>query len=170
MRTITILFGLLLLTLATVAGADEGRVYVPGSSVTLHVVERQGESFVVDVTNATDAAASFDRIGLYFVPIGNEDPPQRLGVTEGLAAVQIAPHATTRLTLAAHCLDEHRGGPKEKSVYHLAGRRMPTALTTALAGAAAQNQSPQRAIWRVRAQMPTALIGDVPSDLTERKQ
>ena len=168
MRTSIVAFlGVLAVTVSATANADEERRLVPDSSVTMRVVERSGEQFVVDVTNPTADAATFNRVGLYFVPAGPpDDSPQRLGVVDGNDVARLAPHETIRVTLQAYCIDEHRGGPQPKTHYVLASRRMPTDLTNALAGAAHQTNNPQRAIWQVRAQSPTKLIGDSPRDAT----
>lgn len=168
MRTsIAAIFGVLAITVATGANADEARRLVPDSSVTLRVVERHGEELVVEVTNPTADIASFNRVGLYFVPVGPpEDSPQRLGVVEGDQVARLAPHETLRVDLTTYCLDEHRGAPKEKTQYALASRRMPTDLANALAGAAHGGRDVQRAVWSVRAQSHTPLIGDSRSDTT----
>jgi hypothetical protein len=170
MRTSIVAFlGVLALTVSASANADEASRLVPDSSVTLRVVERSGESFTVDVTNPTADVATFNRVGLYFVPAGPpEDSPQRLGVVDGNDVARLAPHETIRVTLQGYCIDEHRGAPQPKTHYVLASRRMPTDLTNALAGAAHQTNNPQRAIWQVRAQSPTKLIGDSPRDATQR--
>jgi hypothetical protein len=158
-------FGVLALTISTGANADEARRLVPDSPLTLRVVERSGEQFTVDVTNPTADVATFNQVGLYFVPAGPpEDSPQRLGVVEGDSVARLAPHETLRVTFQAYCLDEHRGGPQEKTHYVLAGRRMPTDLANALAGAAHGGHDVQRAVWNVRAHDPTKLIGDSPRD------
>ena len=151
--------GVLALAVTTGANADEGARLVPDSAVTLRIVDRQGDDFVVDVTNPTDDVATFNRVGLYFVPTSAPDEsPQRLGVVDGNDVSRIAPHATTRFTLTGYCLDEHRPGPGKAS-YVLANRRMPTSLTNALANAA-KTRDPQRAIWEVRAKTAVPLIGD----------
>lgn len=158
-------FGVLALTVSTGANADEGRRLVPDSSVTLRIAQRSGEEFVVEVTNPTDDVATFNQVGLYFVPVGPpDDSPQRLGVVEGNSVVRVAPHDTLHVTLSAFCLDAHREGPKPTTQYTLASRRMPTDLTNALAGAAHGANDQQRAVWDVRAQNPTKLIGDSARD------
>jgi hypothetical protein len=156
------LFGVLALSVSMGANADE-RKLVPDSSVTLRIVERHGEEFTVEVSNPTSEVATFNRVGLYFVPVGPpDDSPQRLGVVEGDVA-RLAPHETVRVDLTAYCIDEHRASPGAKSQYTLASRRMPTDLTNALAGAA-HGRDVQRAIWLVRAHDPTKLIGDSAKD------
>jgi len=166
MRTsIALLVGVVALTISAAANADEERRLVPDSAVTLRIVERNGEELAVEVTNPTADVATFNRVGLYFVPVGPPgDSPQRLGVVEGDEVTSVAPHQTIRVTLQGYCLDEHRSSPDAKTHYTLASRRMPTDLTHALAGAAHHTSDPQRAIWRVRAQSPTKLIGDSPRD------
>jgi hypothetical protein len=169
MRTpIATFFGVLALSISTHVSADEARRLVPDSPVTLRIVERRGEAFTVDVTNPTTEIATFNRVGLYFVPVGGppDDSPQRLGVVEGDQVARLAPHETLRVELTAYCLDEHRGSPKEKTQYVLASRRMPTELSNALAGAAHARRDVQRAVWDVRAHDPTKLIGDSPHDAT----
>lgn len=164
MPTIAAFLGALVLTLPA-ANADEARRLVPDSAVTLRIVERDGERFVVDVTNPTTDVATFNQVGLYFVPLAPADEsPQRLGVVEGDSVARLAPHETLRVTLQAYCLDEHRPGPETKAHYALASRRMPTDLTHALAGAAHASRNPQRAVWDVRAHDATKLIGDSPRD------
>ncbi len=159
--------GVLALSISTGANADEARRLVPDSSVTLRIVERNGEEFVVEVTNPTTEIATFNRVGLYFVPAGPpDDSPQRLGVVEGDQVARLAPHETMRTNLTTYCLDEHRSSPKEKTQYTLASRRMPTALANALAGAAHQGHDVQRAVWNVRAHDATKLIGDSARDHT----
>jgi hypothetical protein len=157
--------GVLALTVSTSANADESRRLVPDSPVTLRIAQRSGEEFVVEVTNPTDEVATFNRIGLYFVPVGPpDDSPQRLGVVDGDSVARVAPHETLRVTFNAYCLDAHREGPKPTTQYTLASRRMPTDLTNALAGAAHNTRDPQRAVWDVRAHNPTKLIGDSSHD------
>ncbi|HEY2367721.1 MAG TPA: hypothetical protein VGH87_15095 [Polyangiaceae bacterium] len=167
-KSIVAFFGVVaLLTVSAGANADEARRLVPDSPVTLRIVERHGEEFSVEVTNPTTDVASFNRVGLYFVPVGPpEDSPQRLGVVEGDQITRLAPHETLRVDLTTYCLDEHRGSPKEKTSYVLASRRMPTDLANALAGAAHGGRDVQRAVWNVRAHSPTKLIGDSPRDAT----
>ena len=166
-KSIVAFFGVLALTVSTSANADEARRLVPDSPVTLRIVERQGEEFTVEVTNPTADIASFNRVGLYFVPVGPpEDSPQRLGVVEGDQITRLAPHETLRVDLTTYCLDEHRSSPQPKTGYVLASRRMPTDLSNALAGAAHGRRDVQRAVWSVRAQDPTKLIGDSPRDAT----
>jgi len=162
---IAAILGVLALSISTGANADEARRLVPDSSVTLRIVERNGEEFVVEVTNPTAEIATFNRVGLYFVPSGPpDDSPQRLGVVEGDQVARLAPHETMRTNLTTYCLDEHRGSPKEKTHYTLASRRMPTELSNALAGAAHQGRNVQNAVWQVRAHDPTKLIGDSSRD------
>ena len=162
---IAAIFGVLALSVSTGANADEARRLVPDSAVTLRIAERHGEEFVVEVTNPTADFASFNRVGLYFVPLGPPDEsPQRLGVVDGDSVARLAPHETLRVTLGTFCIDEHRAAPDEKTHYALAGKRMPTDLANALAGAAHDTTDPQRAVWRVRAQSPTKLIGDSARD------
>ena len=159
-KSIAVFLGVMALTVSAGANADEARRLVPDSSVTLRVVERHGEEFVVEVTNPTTEIASFNRVGLYFVPLGPpDDSPQRLGVVEGDRITRLAPHETLRVDLTTYCLDEHRGSPKDKTQYVLAGRRMPTDLANALAGAA-HDRDVQRAVWRVSAERHTPLVGD----------
>jgi hypothetical protein len=165
MRTIAAFFGVLVLTASAGANADEARRLVPDSAVTLRVVERDGERFVVDVTNPTTDVATFNQVGLYFVPAeAPDDSPQRLGVVDGDHVARIAPHETLRVSFMTYCLDEHRGAPETKTHYVIASRRMPTDLANMLAGAAHGSNNPQRAIWQARAQSPTKLIGDSPRD------
>jgi hypothetical protein len=123
----------------------------------MRIVSRSALTFSVEVTNPSDEPTRFDAVGLYFVPDGSG--PQRLGVASAPSATVIPPHATIAMTLETYCLDEHRAGPSETAHYELASRRMPTALTNALAGAA-HAPNVQHAIWRIRESMPTPLIGD----------
>ena len=158
---IALLFGGLALSVSVGASADDDRRLVPDSAVTMRIVQRSGDDFVVEVTNPTDDVASFNRVGLYFVPVGPpDDSPQRLGVVDGDQVARVAPHETMRVTLSTYCLDEHRSAPDGKAHYVLASRRMPTDLANALAGAAHDARDPQRAVWNVRAQSPAKLIGD----------
>jgi hypothetical protein len=197
MRLLTLLlFAVTLLVVAPASAADR----LPDSVVQMRIVSRDTMEFVVEVTNPSDDVARFDAIGLYFVPEGKgEDTksaePQRLGVvTAGQIAtndsgwidttdvIDVAPHRSVRVKLAAYCIDSKRESPKPTTKYRLSSRRMPTALTTALAGAAhtvtslgynpegarpgttpqhySEHSLTQLAIWRVRAQMPVALVGD----------
>jgi len=149
------LFVLAALSVAAPAGATD-RI-VPDSAARLHVVSRTDLAFTVEITNPSDAPTRFDAIGLYFVPDASE--PQRLGVVSAADVAIIPPHASLSVTLQTLCLDEHREAPKETAHYTLASRRMPTALTNALA-VAAHTGDAQRAVWRVREQMPMPLIGD----------
>lgn len=166
-NSIIAVIGVLALTVSTGANADEARRLVPDSPVTLRIVERSGEEFTVEVTNPTADVASFNRVGLYFVPVGPpDDSPQRLGVVEGDQITRLAPHETLRVDLTTYCLDEHRGSPQPKTGYVLASRRMPTELSNALAGAAHGGRDVQRAVWSVRAHDPTKLIGDSARDAT----
>jgi hypothetical protein len=142
----------------------------------MRIVSRTDDTFVVDVTNPSNEPAPFDSVGLYFVPdsAGRGEPPQRLGVVgaakrvmpngERLAlpeAFKLAPHQTLRVVeMTAYCLDEYREGPTVKSTYHLASKRMPTALLEALAVAAQNTTRPQAAVWTTRAAMPVALLGE----------
>jgi len=105
--------------------------------------------------------------------------------TDAPGVISVAPYGSIRVKLTAYCLDEHRVAPNSKTQYHLANHRMPTELTTALEGAARTVASlgydpegavahavpanlvasythgaTQQALWRVRAAMPVALIGD----------
>jgi hypothetical protein len=173
MRILTLLvFALLTLLVATSAGATDR---VPDSALQLRILSREGMVLSVEVTNLTDDIARFNAVGLYFVP-DNSDAPQRLGVvTPGQVATpdgawtnasdtfDVAAHRSIRMKLVSYCIDEHRRTPGQ-TTYHLASRRMPTSLAEALAGAArtatSSGQDVQRAIWRVRATMPVALIGD----------
>ncbi len=175
MRWPSVILTLLLLAIVGPARADAR--LVPSSSVELEILGRNRTEFVVDVTNRSDTPARFESIGLYFVPNSGE-AAQRLGVVTaprvvtpggesvGEEVMTIAPQQTVRLVLTAYCLDEHREGPDVKTNYHLAGRRIPTALSDALAGAAQSaihdHQDPQRAVWDVRAKMPATLLGELP--------
>ncbi len=181
-----LLFTLTLSVTAPARAADR----VPDSAVQLRIVSRDSVSFVVEVTNPLDDVARFDGIGLYFVPDTASDE-QRLGV---VAAGQIAkagggwvdaadvtsidPHKSIRLKLTTYCLDEQRAAPEQSTSFHLASRRMPTALTIALAGAARtvaslpktndRYDATQQAVWRVRTSMPVALIGDAAPRVSKR--
>ncbi len=199
MRSLTVLlFALLTLLLAAPAGAADS---LPDSVVHMRILAREGETFSVEVTNPSDDVARFDAIGLYFLPETNpkqpDQEPQRLGIVSSAQVamadgtfidakddvLDIAPHRSMTLKLTAYCIDAKRSGPTGATKYHLANRRMPSALTRALAGAARtvanlgydpegahadMNRRPhvaapydvQRAIWRVREAMPVALIGD----------
>jgi hypothetical protein len=165
MRTaIAAFFGVLALSISTGANADEARRLVPDSPVTLRIVHRSGEHFRVEVTNPTADVATFNRVGLYFVPLGPpEDSPQRLGVVDGSEVARLGPHETISVELDTYCLDHQRHSPQEKTQYALASRRMPSDLTNALANAA-HDRDVQRAVWNVRAQNPTKLIGDSQRD------
>ncbi len=192
MRVVTVLLALVVLLVTPRASADR----VPDSAVQLRIVERDDVGFLVEVTNPSDAVARFDAIGLYFLPSSKEEP-QRLGVvsagqiqtagrwTDTSDIVDVAPHASIRIELTTYCLDAHRVRPSDTVAYHLASRRMPTALAGALAGAArmvAHEQSTpshgeeltsarqseqahnlvQQAVWTTRDRMPVSLLGDRP--------
>ncbi len=171
-----LLLALLLFVVSTQARADAGSV--PSSPVRLRIVARSGFTFTVDAVNPSDAPVPFDSVGLYFVPQPEPgETAQRLGVVsaprvmtagaESGGAVTIAPRQTVRLVLTAYCLDEHRSAPTPKTTYHLANRRIPTALSDALASAVQSavhdRRDPERAVWAVRAQMPVTLVGELPS-------
>jgi hypothetical protein len=199
MRSLTVLlFAILMLLVAAPAGATDS---LPDSVVHLRILARDGETFSVEVTNPSDDVARFDAIGLYFLPETNPKQPQqesqRLGIVSAAQVsmadgsfvnakddgLDVAPHRSITLKLTTYCIDAKRSGPTALTKYHLANRRMPSALTRALAGAAQTvtnlgydpeglradaNRRPrvaaaydvQRAIWRVREAMPVALIGD----------
>ncbi|HEY1959869.1 MAG TPA: hypothetical protein VGH28_29880 [Polyangiaceae bacterium] len=183
---------LVVLTFAVNAAADP---VVPGSALQLAIVSRAHLSFSVAVTNPTDAPATFDGTGLYFVPLAKEDEPQRLGVVtpgrfastpnaaEAWGGISVPAHATVQIALTSYCLDNHRSSPQETTQYRLADARLPATLSTALATAARSiattgsepketvqrtmpvrsswtNPRTQSAVWRIRAEIPTPLIGD----------
>jgi len=142
-----LILALLTLTFALPVSADAFRS-VPGSPVQLEIVRRDGETFVVDITNPSDVTASFDAVGLYFVPEPSkgEDSSQRLGVvtpgqtsTNGIEwrdagnLVQLAPHQSVLVKLTSYCLDSQRRSPTDKTQYHLANARMPASLNGELA-------------------------------------
>ena len=181
-----------LLTLAAPANAAD----VPDSAVQLRILSRAAMIISIEVTNPSDNVARFDSIGLYFIPDASAEEPQRLGVVSAgrvatadgrwVAAtdiIDVAPHASIRVELTTYCLDVKREAPPSTMGYHLASRRMPTALSTALAGAArtvaslgydpegarpdahldragSVSAETQKAVWRVRAAIPVPLLGD----------
>jgi hypothetical protein len=175
MRHLTLLLlTLLALTLAGPVSADQTKP-VPGSTLTLRIVKRDTETFRVQITNPTDQDVEFNPVGLYFVPLkeNEEEEPQRLGVVSpGQLAIgrdqwmdvgeviNIAPHRSAEVKLTSYCLDAKRNSPTATTSYYLAGRRLPPALLTALAKAASSPQTAQDAIWKLRAAMPTSLVGD----------
>ncbi len=159
MRTLAIfLFALVAVCVALPASAADR--LVPDSAARLRIVSRSALTFVVEVTNSSDDPTRFDAVGLYFLPDGSE--PQRLGVINAPDVATLAPHTSITLTLQTYCLDEHRAGPTDATHYQLASRRMPTALTSALAVAARGTapQNVQQTVWRIRETMPVTLIGD----------
>jgi len=180
MRLHTLLLALLLLlAFATDAGATGPDASVPGSVLRISVVSRAHFSFTVDVSNPTAAPVTFDATGLYFVPASPSDPPQRLGVVtpgrrtevaaESPSGVTIPAYQTVHVTLTAYCLDVGRHSPSDDTPYRLADQRLPPKLSEALsfavhsipAGSAASRSSlTQSAVWRIRGEMPTALIGE----------
>ena len=179
MRLRHLLFALLVvLTLATTAAADRP---VPGSPLQLWIIGRANTSFTVAITNPTDAPATFDGTGLYFVPVAKAEAPQRLGVVtpghlsstanaaEAWNGIPVAPHATIQVTLTSYCLDVGRHAPPEESQYRLADSRLPSVLSEPLAREArtiatspsASFSATQSAVWRIRGQMPAVtLLGE----------
>ncbi len=146
MRILTVLILALVMTFALPVSADVPSV--PGSLVQLEIVRRTDETFVVAITNPSDVTASFDPVGLYFVPepSKSDDLPQRLGVvspgqtsTNGTEwkdagnVLQVAPHQSVLVKLASYCLDSQRKSPTDKTQYHLASTRMPANLNGELA-------------------------------------
>jgi hypothetical protein len=184
------------LTLSTDAGADV--VAVPGSALRVSRVSRNEHAFTVDVTNPTDALATFDGTGLYFLPVSKgQEEPQRLGVVtpgrpsssegeEAWRGIPVPPHRTIQVTLTSYCLDAGRPSPPDTMRYRLAGARLPPELSASLARAARSiatlgydpdtrrpevTRAPtgamnpwltQSAVWRIRARMPTVLLGETP--------
>jgi len=178
MRLRHLLFAVLVvLTLAPTAAADRP---VPGSSLQLWIVGRANTTFTVAITNPTDVPATFDGTGLYFVPVAKAEAPQRLGVVtpghlsstpnvaEAWNGIPVAPHATIQVTLTSYCLDVGRHAPPEESQYRLADSRLPSMLSDSLAREArtiarspsASYSSTQSAVWRIREQSPTTLLGE----------
>jgi hypothetical protein len=147
MRIPTALVFALLMTFALPVSADAFRS-VPDSPVQLQIVRRDGETFLVDISNPSDVAATFDAVGLYFVPelSKSEALAQRLGVvTPGQTStngtewrdagnvLQLAPHQSVLVKLTSYCLDSQRRSPTDKTQYHLANTRMPASLNSELA-------------------------------------
>lgn len=197
-----LLTGLLLALLAIlIAAPARAADPLPGSALQLQILSRSGDELSVQITNPSDDVAHFDPVGLYFVPEVGGVEPQRLGVVsapraangDGVAvadAFDVAPHRSITVQLTSYCLDAQRAAPSAQTRYHLANRRMPAALSTALAGAAKtitnlgydpEGMRPdprgrsqmngsaaiQRAIWRIRGAMPVPLVGDTSRDTTK---
>ena len=170
-RSLLLLLAVLVLAIAAPSGADGAQV-VPDSVLTLRVAARDNLTFTVEVANPSDRPAIFESVGLYFLPGGKDEAPQRLGVlAAGQVAqgsgwqnagevVTVAPHQTLKMQLNSYCLDEHRKGPTPGTTYYLATQRIPTSLKSALQEAA--RTKGQSGVWQVRAARPTALLGDQP--------
>jgi len=108
--------------------------------------------------------------------------------SESWRGVAVPPYQTIHVTLTAYCLDVGRQSPADTTTYRLAELRLPAKLSAALSHAAysiaargydtdtTQPQVPQdaflpatagsisgltqAAVWRIRAQMPTPLVGE----------
>ena len=104
--------------------------------------------------------------------------------SEAWSGVPVAPHETLRITLTAYCLDAGRPAPSQTTLYRLAAVRLPPTLSTPMSRAArsiatfghegeqppradaplpgevARHTLTQSAVWRIRGQIPTPLVGE----------
>jgi hypothetical protein len=137
---------------------------------------------IVDVRNGGSGTEAFSATGLYFVPDMNaEQAPQRevaagpFVATSGrrMTTVDVGARATVRLRLQVFCLDYDRPSPTLRTPFKLAGRRLPSQLTTMIeTGAEAILRRPigqgystaaiQSHVWNVRKLHVVQLEGEQP--------
>ncbi len=124
-----------------------GFVSVPGKTknLELRILNYDGGTngaMVVEVKNSGSKVATFNALGLFFVPLQTaNEAPQRLGAsgpsTEKVAkservytgGVKLKAGETKLLRLEVFCIDSHRASPTSATKFSLAKKTLPKSLT-----------------------------------------